>query len=211
MNSKLFVDTFTGIVSDGLPGEQAHTEVMPVNRKFTSDALKQTNSLRQSAVGVILYPQESTINSVLIQRPDYEGTHSNQVSFPGGKMDNTDRDLEHTARRECFEEIDLPIGIGTRIGELTNVYIPVSNFLVQPYVFFVEELPELTPDAREVQSIISFDVFKLIEDQTLKTTDIRFKQGFVRKNVPYYDINGHVVWGATAMMLSELKAILKQF
>ena len=211
MNSKLFVDTFTGIINDGLPGEQAHTEVMPVNRKFTSEGLQKAESLRQSAVGVILYPQESTINSVLIQRPDYEGTHSNQVSFPGGKMDDTDEDLEYTARRECFEEVDLPLGLGTRIGELTNVYIPVSNFVVQPYVFFVDELPQLTPDTREVQSIISFDVFKLVEEETLKTTDIRFKQGFIRKNVPYYDINGHVVWGATAMMLSELKAILKQF
>lgn len=211
MNSKLFIDSFKKIVRDGVPGEKAHTEVMPANRLFTSQSLKQADKIRQSAVGVILYPTESSIHSVLIQRPHYDGTHSNQISFPGGKMDDADASLEQTARRECYEEVDLPIGTGVRIGELTNVYIPVSNFLVQPYVFFVDELPRLTPDSREVKSIISFDVFKLIEEQTLKTTNIRIKQGFIRKNIPYYDINGHVVWGATAMMLSELKAILKQF
>jgi 8-oxo-dGTP pyrophosphatase MutT (NUDIX family) len=211
MDSKKFIDTFSEIVKAGLPGEQAHAEVMPVSRKFTSDALKSATSLRQSAVGVILYPQDATINSVLIQRPSYEGTHSNQVSFPGGKMDETDHDLEFTARRECFEEIDLPMGFGNRIGELTNVYIPVSNFRVQPYIFYVDDLPPLTPDAREVDSIISFDVFELIKEETLKSTNLRMSQGFIQKDVPYYDINGHVVWGATAMMLSELKAILKQF
>ena len=211
MNSESFLDTFNLILNSGLPGELAHKEVLPINRKYTSEALKFSNSFRQSAVGILLYPKDSSIHSILIQRPEYDGNHSNQLAFPGGKMDPDDPDLIHTARRECFEEVALPFGTGKLIGELTQVYIPVSNFLVQPYLFFMEELPPLTPDQREVKSIISFDIFKLTKDEILKSTDIHISKGLIRKNVPYYDINGHIVWGATAMMLSELKVLLKQF
>lgn len=211
MNPETFLHTFNAILRSGLPGEEAHAEVLPINRKYTSEALKLSDNIRQSAVGVLLYPKDSSIHSVLIQRPEYDGNHSNQLAFPGGKMDPGDPDLVHTARRECFEEVALPFGTGQHIGELTQVYIPVSNFLVQPYLFFMEELPPLIPDPREVKSIISFDIFELTRDELLKSTDIRLTQGLIRKNIPYYDINGHVVWGATAMMLSELKAILKQF
>ncbi len=194
-----------------LPGEHGHSEAMPLNRPYTNQALQQAENLRHSAVGMILYPAENTVNSVLIRRPAYDGTHSNQVAFPGGKMDETDHNLEATARRECHEEINLPAERGICLGELSRVYIPVSRFLVQPFVFYVEELPELIPDPREVAGIIHFDIFRLTDEQTLKFTDMRFGDGLTRKNIPYYDINGHVVWGATAMMLAEFKTILKRF
>ncbi len=210
MDPRLFINAFSDVISSGLPGEKSHGEAMPVNRKFTSDSLKIAPDVRNSAVGIILYPKASSFQSILIQRPDYNGTHGNQISFPGGKMDQEDPNLEYTARRECMEEIALPMNSGKMIGELSSVHIPVSKFLVKPFVFFVDELPQLHPDEREVASIIHFDVFDLINEANLKTTDIKFRQGFVQKNVPYYDIKGHVVWGATAMMLAELKAILKQ-
>lgn len=193
-----------------LPGEESHAEAMPLKRPFTSQALNSSENLRQSAVGIVVYPQEDVWKSVLIQRPTYEGTHSDQIAFPGGKMDADDPNLEFTARRECYEEIGLPIDLGTCIGSLTRVYIPVSQFIVEPYIFFVEELPLLQADAREVASIIHFDLSVLRDDQILQRTDMRFKDGITRKDIPYYAIEGKVVWGATAMMLAELRAILKR-
>ena len=101
---------------------------MPVNRPFTSTSLASKPDYRKSAVGIVLYPEVATANCVLIERPSYDGAHSGQISFPGGKMDLEDPHLEYTARRECFEEIDLPMESGQLIGGLTDVYIPVSNF-----------------------------------------------------------------------------------
>lgn len=157
----------------------------------------------------MLYPTTNSANCVLIERPSYDGVHGGQISFPGGKMDATDPHLEYTARRECFEEINLPLEAGKLIGSLTDVYIPVSNFLVSPYVFSLDETPSLTPDEREVESIIEFDVLQLLDHSQIKTKDMKLGKGFIQKNVPYFDINGHVVWGATAMMLSEFREIIK--
>ena len=196
-------------INHNLPGENAHSHVMPINRPFTSTSLASKPDYRKSAVGIVLYPELSTTNCVLIERPSYDGVHSGQISFPGGKMDLEDPHLEYTARRECFEEIDLPIESGQLIGGLTDVYIPVSNFLMSPFVFSLEERPILTPDEREVESIIEFDIFQLLEKDRLKTMDMKLGKGFTQKNVPYFDINGHVVWGATAMVLSEFREIIR--
>jgi 8-oxo-dGTP pyrophosphatase MutT (NUDIX family) len=194
-----------------LPGESSHSEAMPLQRPYSSQALAQGVETRESAVGIILYPAGKSLRSILIQRPSYEGTHSDQIAFPGGKRDPGDRDLEFTARRECFEEIQLPLGHGECLGSLTQVYIPVSKFLVQPYVFYVDALPSLQADVREVAEIIHFDVRALLDDRILRYTDMRLKDGLIRKNVPYYAVENKLIWGATAMMLAEFRAILKRF
>lgn len=194
-----------------LPGETSHSEAMPLNRPYSSQALLGENKVRESAVGIVLYPEREILRSILIQRPSYDGTHSDQIAFPGGKRDQADENLEFTARRECFEEINLPLHKGECLGGLTQVYIPVSSFVVQPYIFYVDELPALTPDSREVAEIIHFDVQQLLDEQILRTMDMRFKDGIVRKDVPYYAIENKVIWGATAMMLAEFRAILKRF
>src|SRR3989338_3361833 len=106
-----------------LPGEESHVEAMPLNRPFSSLALQTAEHFRQSAVGIVVYPLQGAWKSVLIQRPNYEGTHSNQIAFPGGKKDSDDPDLEFTARRECHEEIGLPVDLGICLGRLTSVYI----------------------------------------------------------------------------------------
>ena len=106
MDTNTFVQNFNRAVSTGLPGEQAHALLMPVNRPFTSSILNSGIAYRDCGVGVILYPELNSIYCVLIKRQEYEGIHSAQISFPGGKMDKDDVDLEFTARRECFEEIN---------------------------------------------------------------------------------------------------------
>lgn len=193
---------------DDLPGEKAHATLMPVNRPFTSEALERKPNYRKSAVALILFPENEDIKSILIQRPDYNGTHGGQVSFPGGKMDDTDIDLEFTARREAFEEISLPFETPSFLGKMSEIYIPPSNFLVEPNVFYVNELPELIGDEREVQSIITFNLFDLLHPDSFKVGDIRNINHLTRKNIPYFEIQEHKVWGATGMILAEMKEII---
>lgn len=193
-----------------LPGEKAHAALMPINRPFTSDALKRKPNYRRSAVAIILFPENDKIKSILIQRPDYDGTHGGQISLPGGKMDDTDVDLEYTARREAFEEINLPIDAGIYLGKMSEIYIPPSNFLVEPNIFYVNELPELTGDIREVQSIITFNLFDILHPDSFKIGDINNINQLTRKNVPYFEIQGHKVWGATGMILAEMKEIISR-
>ncbi len=209
MDFNLFKQSVKHEVNHNLPGENAHGHVMPSNRPFTSTSLASKPDYKKSAVGIVLYPELTTVNCILIERPSYDGAHSGQISFPGGKMDLEDPHLEYTARRECFEEISLPMDSGQLIGRLTDVYIPVSNFLMSPFVFSIEERPILKPDEREVDSIIEFDILQLLEEKRLKTMDMKLGERFTQKNVPYFDINGHVVWGATAMVLSEFREIIK--
>lgn len=211
MNQKVFFQKFKSEIESGLPGEESHALLMPLNRPYTSSIIKSAITYREAAVGVILYPKSNSIYCILIRRQKYEGIHSAQICFPGGKRDEEDDDLEFTARRECFEEINLPINKGELIGKLSPVYIPVSNFMVQPYLFMLSSQPPLVPDAMEVASIIHFDLFTLINDSILKKTDMKFSNGIKRKDIPYFEIDGKIVWGATAMMLSELKTILLRF
>jgi 8-oxo-dGTP pyrophosphatase MutT (NUDIX family) len=126
-------------ITNELPGERAHVEMMPM-RGLSSDALKKANNAKESAVAIHLLQKEKGIEILLTQRNTYEGAHSGQISFPGGKRDASDEDSIHTARRESFEEIAMPFENGELIGPMTEIYIPVSNFHVKPYVFFHSEL-----------------------------------------------------------------------
>ena len=208
MDFQLFRQKIQEQLTTKLPGEAAHNKLMPSNRR-SNNTLKDTSKLRKSAVGLILFPEKGITKCILIKRPSYDGFHSGQICFPGGKMDINDSDLEYTARRECYEEVNLPMGDADLIGELSEVYIPVSQFLVHPFVFALNKKPELHPDEREVDSIIEFDVFDLLKASTLKVKDMQLTQTYIHKNVPYFDIEGHVVWGATAMILSEFRALIR--
>lgn len=193
-----------------LPGERAHQQLMPLNRPFTSEALKRKPNYRSSAVAVILFPENEEIKSILIQRPDYDGAHGGQISLPGGKRDDTDIDLIYTARREAFEEISLPFEAGIYLGKMSEIYIPPSNFLVEPHIFYVDDLPELIGDTREVQSIITFNIFDILHPEVIKVGDIRNINHLTRKNVPYFEIQGYKVWGATGMILAEMREIISR-
>ncbi len=210
MDSSRFLDQLNSALAQGLPGEAAHQHLMPLRRPLSSVAKAESNTYRESAVGVVMYPNNESIHCLLMRRPSYEGAHSGQISFPGGKKEAFDQNLEETARRECFEEIGLPHHHSTLIHPLTEVFIPVSNFLVQPYLFFCDELPALLPDEREVAEIISFDLFELTRFSEIPRTSIKINSSMTMKDVPYFDIHGHVVWGATAMMLGEMKVLLER-
>jgi 8-oxo-dGTP pyrophosphatase MutT (NUDIX family) len=193
-----------------LPGEKVHAELFPL-RKPSSEALKDATVIKESAVAIHLFEKDEDLQIILTQRNTYDGAHSGQVSFPGGKMDDTDVNLIHTARRESYEEIGISIDDGQLIGELTEIYIPVSHFRVKPYVFFhANELIDLTPDPREVESIFFLPRLLLLADELLVKKDIVISSNFTLPNVPCFVMNNYTIWGATAIILNELKHILKE-
>ncbi|MDB0011659.1 CoA pyrophosphatase [Crocinitomicaceae bacterium] len=196
-------------LQETLPGEIAHAEMAPVNRPLSSLAIQKAENIRESAVSIILSIINNDLRAILIQRPIYEGVHSGQIAFPGGKKDLTDPHLEYTARRESFEEVGIPMHQGELIGELTEVYIPVSNFLVKPFVYFHDTLPLLVPQEREVAEIITFSITDLLNPNTVGQMEVKFPNGIIQKNIPCFHIENKRVWGATALILNELRYIIK--
>ena len=206
MDANRIIQGLENRLSQDLPGWNAHKLVLPLGRKSKYDPNDFIG--RESAVSIMLYPNENKLETIFIQRSLYEGSHSGQMAFPGGKREEYDNDLEATARRECWEEIGVPEDHGRNLGQLTEVYIPVSNYVVYPYIFHVDEIPDLILDPTEVHDTVRFDLMRLINDDLLKTTEIRFTNNLIRKSVPYFDVHGKIVWGATALMLSELRVLL---
>lgn len=180
---------------------------MSYKRPKVSDARKQIPAPRDSAVLILLYPKHNNWNSVLIQRTGYQGVHSKQIAFPGGKRETVDRNLEETALREAQEEVAIIPSEVEIIGSLSTLYIPPSNFLVTPYVGMLHEEPSLIPDPREVESIIHFNVKDLFRTDIIQETELDLPRYDRKMKVKYYDIDNQIVWGATGLMLAELSMV----
>lgn len=203
-----FVSSLQERLSKPLPGADAQRIMMPVestNARFNLDQ----NDVRLGGVMVLLYPKNNEIYLPLTQRHDYKGTHGGQVSFPGGKWEEGDPDLEFTALRETYEEIGVDQSHVQVIGKLTDLYIPPSNFRVSPIVGYVERRPDFNIDPFEVEALIEVPLSLLISESTLKRKDILVR-GRYQLNAPFFDIEGKVIWGATAMMLSEFVALVRE-
>lgn len=209
MKTDYFLEQIQRSLNTSLPGIEAHKLLTPGKRPLTRDEVPRLDEYRQSAVAVICFPIENIIHSILIQRPDYNGNHGGQISFPGGKRELTDRSLEQTARRETQEEIGWKLSEKNCLGKLTELFIPVSKFSVQPYLYFCEEIQPFHPDIREVEEVIHFPLEELKKETAIKSKSIRMTSGITLKEVPYFDLNQRVVWGATAIILSELREMIR--
>ena len=206
---QLFINNLKTNLQKPLPGEDAQFEMAHVKREKVVANSYESQHYRPSAVLILLFPNEQQQTSVLlIERMTYNGHHSGQIAFPGGKVEPGDIDLEATALREFFEETgsdETP----TVIGKLTPVYIPVSKFMVQPFISYVEQKPNFSASAYEVNELIEWEIDHLLNPEIIKETTIEPTPGLKLKT-PYFDVQGKVLWGATAMMLNELKWVLRQ-
>ena len=163
---------------------------------------------RKSAVLILLFPDHGKLKTVLIKRSEYDGVHSGQISFPGGKFENTDSTFEETALRETNEEIGVePYNIEI-IGQLTDFYIPPSNFLVKVFVGYSSKKPEYIPDRKEVQSIVEVDIDEFFDINNIAEKEFYSTSRKTAVFAPCYLVNGLEIWGATAMILSELLDVL---
>jgi len=204
---QLFIDNLKTNLQKPLPGVEAQFEMAHVKREKVLSNSYEAQNYRPSAVLILLFPNEQQQTSVLlIERMTYNGHHSGQIAFPGGKVEPDDIDLQATALREFFEETGAD-AIPTVIGQLTPVYIPVSKFMVQPFVSYVEQKPNFSASAYEVNELIEWEINHLLNPDIIKETTIEPTAGYKIKT-PYFDVQGKVLWGATAMMLNELKAII---
>ncbi|WP_298534522.1 CoA pyrophosphatase [uncultured Algibacter sp.] len=211
MNFDNFLQSLSKIKNIPLPGETSHFKMVPPFRRALLNKQKENEKkAKQAGVLALFYPDSSNATKfVLILRKTYKGVHSAQVAFPGGKLEEADASLEDAALRETFEEVGVPLESMQVIRELSQVYIPPSNFYVQPYLGIVRNTPRFIKQDDEVESIIEVHLDDFLSENALIIRKVNTSYS-VEVEVPAFKLNGHVVWGATAMMLSEIKDLLKE-
>ena len=178
-----------------------------LRKKFSMNEIESQNP-KESAVLALFYPDlHQNTNILLMLRASYNGVHSAQISFPGGKKENADTSLEFTALRETEEEIGISKNEITIVRELTKTYIPPSNFWVTPYIGVYNSTPTFCIN-HEVEKLIEVPIIELLDENLLRSKNVTTSY-LKNVDVPCFKLNNYTVWGATAMMLSEIKDLLK--
>lgn len=193
-----------------LPAKEAHFKMAPPERiQFLENLDQESFNPKNAAVLMLVYPKGDKAHLAFIVRNAYDGTHSSQIAFPGGKYELSDINFEATAIRETHEEIGVHPDKIKIIKAFTHLYIPPSNFMVYPYLGFCSAEIEFILDPKEVAGIIEISLLEIVNDDLIVNTNIQ--TSYAEKIfTPAFLINDHLVWGATAMMLSELKEVLKK-
>ncbi|MDB4752683.1 CoA pyrophosphatase [Winogradskyella sp.] len=206
-----FLDAVVKIKHLELFGELSHAKMSPPYRLELAKKMQaKAKSAKKAGVLALFYPNaDFNTNFVLILRKTYKGVHSAQVGFPGGKYEEGDNDLMATAMRETEEEVGVPTSILNIIKPMSPLYIPPSNFIVHPFLAVSECKPLFRKQEDEVEDIIEVSLLDFLNDRNVLMTRVPTSYN-VEVEVPAFKLNDHIVWGATAMMLSELKDLLKQ-
>lgn len=190
-----------------LPGFSAQARM---GHALRQDYREAPSSVRHAAVLALLYPLVDRLQLLFIQRTSPPGDrHGGQISFPGGAYEADDRDARHTALREAEEEVGVAAGQVEILGEMTSLYIPVSNFLVKPFVGFTTQRPKFVPEASEVARIIELPFGDFFGERVTELRDKQLFNGMLLKDVPHWTVGGEAIWGATAMMVSELVSLTR--
>lgn len=206
---KEFLNQLSKLKNLPLPGLESQLKMAAVERLEEMQAVALENKLpREASVMMLIYPKNDIPHFVLIERTQSKGKHSGQIAFPGGRKEKTDLDNSITALRETEEEIGILMKDQELIMPLTSIYIPPSNYMVYPYLAFAKAELQFTPQPSEVKSIIEIEVAELLNDQNLSRTTL--STSYMKEvSVPCFYFGEVMVWGATAMMLHEIKDVLK--
>ena len=206
-----FIKALKKELQEPLPGWNAQKKMTSLSRPENRDVLnfKVPDTWKTAAVLCLLIPENDEWHIALMKRTtNKHDKHSGQISFPGGKHEDDDPNYEFTALRETEEEFGVSSHQIEILGKLTALPVPASDFLVYPYVGYCSSKPVFSPDKSEVAAIVQTPVSHLLNPANLKVKDWSSPSGWSMKNVPYFDVDNNVVWGATAMMLAEFLDIV---
>ncbi len=198
----VYIEKIKHELKKSLPGMEVQYRMAPSVR---INPVTLTRSVK-AGVLILLYPVNQVLHTVFIKRAEYNGAHSGQISLPGGRFEVSDTSLMHTALRETREELGIDISEIELLGSLSVLPIPVSNFEVYPFIGFTKRLPVFKPDPEEVETIIQTGLSFLTDPAYVKHETMMHDDQLIE--IPFYDVNGHHIWGATAMILSEFGEVL---
>lgn len=190
-----------------LPGLEAHHKMLPPGRRLKSFD-HELSLVKPSSVLLLLFPEGDQLYICLTKRPSTMTFHPGQISFPGGKVEKEDYSAEMTALREAREEVGIDPSVIEILGKLSDLYVEVSKFSIQPFLAWANKKPEFLLNTSEVDELILFPLSDFVANETISETELETVTGPL--NVRYYPFNGEIIWGATAMILSELIEILKR-
>ncbi len=208
MDFNYFLTQLSKIKNLPLGGIDSQFKMAPELRKqFSLEEILKPNP-KESAVLALFYPDKDSNTKILLMlRSNYKGVHASQISFPGGKKEKNDNNLMHTALRETEEEFGILKTDIAIVRELTKTYIPPSNFWVTPFIGILKSTPTLKTNY-EVEEVIEVTLSDLLDDKNLSSKNLT--TSYMKNiDVPCFKLNDYVVWGATAMILSEIKDLIK--
>lgn len=202
-----FIQSLKEALKQPLPGREAQFRMAHVGRRAYMEAPADA---RKAGVLVLLFPEKDDWHVALMERSSHNPNdrHGGQISFPGGSFDpENDPSLLHTALREAHEEMGIEPKEAEVLGALTDLYIPVSNFHVFPFVACLRTAPVFVPQEEEVSAILTAPISFFTDEKSVQITELVLGGNFVLKDVPCFMVEGRVMWGATAMIMSELTAV----
>lgn len=209
MDFNVFISELKKSLKETLPGEAAQMIMAPVSRDIQMKYKNDTSNALEAAVLILFFPESQEIFIPFIKRPEYDGVHSGQIAFPGGRYEIGDENIMKTALREAHEEIGINYNDVSLIGTLSKLYIPPSNYLVTPVVGYSRKKPQFSIDPQEVDQLLLFSLNDILNRNAKGVSKVMTGLN-LRMNVPSYDIDDHIIWGATAMIISELISVIRK-
>ena len=191
------------MLSQKLPGSVSHRRMLPSGRELFPGNIN-LNHLKHSSVLLLLFIDHGELNACLIKRPEHMKHHAGQVALPGGRIEDGETALQ-TALRETYEEIGISSAQIEILGILSELYVQVSGFLIHPFVGWLKEKPFIKINKNEVEKTVSFPLKNLMEN--IDETELNTVSGLL--TVPCIKFEGEIIWGATAMILSEFADLLR--
>ena len=210
MDFDLFKHVLPKIGKMYLPGHELQGQMVPeIRKKFLENPIPDNQPAKWAAVICLFYPDPlGKTHFVMIRRSDDRGVHARQIAFPGGSVAPHDVDLKATALRECEEEVGIERTQIEVVCALSQVYIPPSHYWVQPYIAYMNTEPKFTPQTLEVDEILQVPLHEFLQEDIISQQLIKTSYAG-NIEVPTFRLQGHLVWGATAMMLSEVRFMIK--